>query len=84
MARNRDAPGTTLRLERPIPAKRHLLASDGAKNQTSSPDFGSKGTDTAPATRIVSGMCDAFNTSTTGKKAPLYFRIFHAEYKVET
>jgi hypothetical protein len=84
MARNRDEPGTTFRLKRSMPAKRHLLASDGAKKRTSHPDFGSKETDTAPATRIVSGMCVAFSTLTTGKTALLYFRRLHAEYNVET
>lgn len=66
------------------PANRHPLASDGAKSRTSNPDFGSKGTDTAPATRTFSGMCEAFSQSRTGKTAPLYFRSFHPEYKVET
>lgn len=72
------------RQRKPMPAKRHLLASDGAKNRTSQPDFGSKGTDTAPAIRIVSGMCVAFNTLTTGTTALLYLRSLHAEYTVET
>jgi hypothetical protein len=61
MARNRDEPGTTFWLKRSMPATRHLVASDGAKKRTSHPDFGSKGTETAPATRIISGICDAFN-----------------------
>lgn len=65
-------------------AERYPLASDGANNRTSNPDFGSRGTDTAPATRSVSGIRDAFNQLTTGKTALLNVRSFHAEYKVET
>jgi hypothetical protein len=72
------------RHRKPMPAQRHLLASDGAKNRTSHPEFGSRGTDTASATRSVRGMCVAFSTLTTGKTALLNFRSLHAEYMVET
>jgi hypothetical protein len=84
MGWSHDEPGTTFWRKRSMPAKRHLVASDGAKNRTSHPDFGSKGTETAPATRSVSGICVALSTLTTGKTALLYFRSLHAEYKVET
>jgi len=60
------------------------VRSDGAKNWTSNPAFGSKGTDKAPAIRTVSGMCEAFSHSSTGKAALLYFRSCHAEYKDKT
>ena len=62
----------------------HPLASAGAKSRTSNPAFGSKGIDTTPATRIVSGMCEAFNHPSTGKTALLYFRSCHPEYQDET
>ena len=64
---------------KPMPRDRHPLASDGANSRASNPDVGSRGTEMAPATRSVSGMRDAFNQSTTGKAALLYFRSFHAE-----